>query len=49
VFPAQVLSGAMLEIETDQGAATYSLAAPKTYEAGKRYSLNLKANHTPQT
>lgn len=44
VFPSQSLSGALLDIETDQGTATYALAAAKTYEAGKRYALALTVN-----
>ena len=46
VFPGQELSGALLDIVTDKGTATYTLASAKTYEAGKRYTLNLTVNLT---
>lgn len=45
VIPEQTLAaGAFLEIIADGHAATYSLAASKTFYAGHQYTLNIEVN-----
>lgn len=44
LIPEQEKSGALLQIVTDQGTATYSLASAKTFEEGHVYTLNITVN-----
>ena len=41
LIPPQELSGDLLQIVTDKGTATYTLANPKTFISGKQYTLNI--------
>lgn len=43
VIPAQTINGGLLEIVTDKGTATYSVA-DKVFEAGKLYTINITVN-----
>ncbi|MBQ4388308.1 MAG: fimbrillin family protein [Prevotella sp.] len=47
LIPAQTITGNILEIETDQGTATYSVASPgKTFNANTKYTVNVTVNRT---
>ena len=46
VIPAQTITGALLEIVTDQGTATYSVPDGKAFAAGNKYTMNVAVNRT---
>ncbi|MBR4363474.1 MAG: fimbrillin family protein [Prevotella sp.] len=46
VIPSQTKSGALLEIVTDQGTATYSLSSDKAFLQGYQYVMNIQVNKT---
>ena len=47
LIPAQTITGNILEIETDQGTATYSVASPgKTFNANTKYTVSVTVNRT---
>ena len=44
MIPPQSISGSFLQVVTNQGTATYSLASVKSFESGKSYQLNITVN-----
>ena len=45
VIPAQTITGALLEIVTDQGTATYDVGTTgKAFAAGSKYTMNITVN-----
>ena len=47
LIPTQTITGALLEIDTDQGTATYSVASPgKTFNANTKYTVTVTVNRT---
>lgn len=46
VIPAQTITGNVLEIETDQGTATYSVPSGKTFNANTKYTVSVTVNRS---
>ena len=44
MIPPQSISGSFLQVVTNQGTATYSLASAKSFASGKSYQLNITVN-----